>query len=63
MALTEYDDAFPAGSFPTRDGFHGQAFGIYPRISTRHQATDDKRCLAAQTEFCAEYGAQLGMVL
>jgi DNA invertase Pin-like site-specific DNA recombinase len=43
--------------------YAGQTFGVYPRVSTLAQATDDKDSLDAQIEAAQEYGEELGMLL
>jgi DNA invertase Pin-like site-specific DNA recombinase len=43
--------------------FTGQTYGIYPRVSTQKQATEDKAALDAQIAECRRYADQLGMVL
>jgi DNA invertase Pin-like site-specific DNA recombinase len=62
MTLTDFDE-MPAGMFPYPGEFAEQAFGIYPRVSTQVQATDDKASLDAQIAACTAYGERLGMIL
>jgi DNA invertase Pin-like site-specific DNA recombinase len=48
---------------PSPREFADQTFGIYPRVSSAAQATEDKVSLDAQIDACREYGESLGMVL
>ena len=48
---------------PSRAPFAGQTFGIYPRVSSVHQAKDGKSSLDAQIEVCQKYGEYMGMNL
>jgi DNA invertase Pin-like site-specific DNA recombinase len=43
--------------------FTGQTYGIYPRVSTLKQASDDKASLDAQIAECCAYADELGMLL
>jgi predicted site-specific integrase-resolvase len=49
--------------YPAPHEFAGQTFGIYPRVSSAAQATEDKVSLDVQIDDCREYGERLGMVL
>ena len=61
--MADYDLDFGGLGVGSREEFHGQTFGIYPRVSSLTQSRDDKVSLDAQIEACKEYGEALGMVL
>jgi DNA invertase Pin-like site-specific DNA recombinase len=57
-----YEDTY-TGMTPMPGEFDREKFGIYPRVSTKAQAKDNKSSQDAQIEACQEYGEALGMEL